>query len=241
MSKAIKVFFDLGHGGYDTGAVSNGIIERDLNLRVGQLLPALFAKYKNVEIKLSRTDNNTYLSLSQRTFMAKSWGADLLFSIHHNAGGGEGYDIIHSVFTDDSIGDELAVILGEEFQKIGQTKHQVFSKWNSKYNENYYGIIRLASMDSIISEYAFLDSVDHYDIDSEEEVREEAEAILKTLVRFYNLEEIKEEVDTSEVSEYAKASWIKSVEKGIEDGFGPGEVVTSEKLQVYFDKLGLLD
>ena len=36
----------------------------------------------NIEIKLSRTDNETYLSLAQRTTIAKDFNADLLISIH---------------------------------------------------------------------------------------------------------------------------------------------------------------
>ena len=222
MGKA-KIFFDIGHGGNDTGAVANGLIERDINLNVGQYLLPLFKNYKNVEVKLSRTDNSTYLSLEQRTAMAKAWGADLLFSIHHNAGGGQGYDIIHSVFTDKSIGDELAIILGSEFKSIGQTQHQIFSKWNSKHNENYYGIIRLAEMDSIISEYAFLDSVDHYDIDTEEEIKEEAQAICNALVRFYKLEKLEKEPEWKSVLRLAAKEpdrWIKFVNEHSTDQLG---------------------
>ena len=29
-----KIFIDVGHGGKDTGAVANNVIERDINLRI---------------------------------------------------------------------------------------------------------------------------------------------------------------------------------------------------------------
>ncbi|SKC62656.1 N-acetylmuramoyl-L-alanine amidase [Maledivibacter halophilus] len=50
----------------------------------------------------------------------------------------------------------------------------------------------------------------------------------------------KDEID-EEVSHWAKSSWEKAVEKGINDGIGPKTQVTEEQLMVFFDKLGLLD
>lgn len=43
------------------------------------------------------------------------------------------------------------------------------------------------------------------------------------------------------VSEWAKESWIKAKEKGINDGLGAKNPVTEEQLMVFFDRLGLLD
>ncbi len=51
-----------------------------------------------------------------------------------------------------------------------------------------------------------------------------------------NVKPIDEVVPTG----YAEA-WTKAVASGVEDGFGPNEIITSAKLMAYFDKIGLLD
>jgi len=47
--------------------------------------------------------------------------------------------------------------------------------------------------------------------------------------------------DLSEVSDWAKESWTKSVKIGINDSKGAKNYVTEEQLMVFFDRLGLLD
>lgn len=44
-----------------------------------------------------------------------------------------------------------------------------------------------------------------------------------------------------DVSDWAKAAWIKAKEKGINDGFGPKTLITEEQLMVFFDRVGLLN
>ena len=40
---------------------------------------------------------------------------------------------------------------------------------------------------------------------------------------------------------WEKLPWLKAVNKGIEDGFGEDDIVTSKKLMVYYNKLGHLE
>lgn len=42
------------------------------------------------------------------------------------------------------------------------------------------------------------------------------------------------------VSAWAKDSWLKAIDRGIQDGIGPKNNVTEEQLMVFFDILGLL-
>lgn len=80
----VKIFVDAGHGGSDSGATGNGLQEKDVTLQIAKKIETQLKSYANVEVKLSRTDDQT-VSLQQRTDMANSWGADVLLSIHLNS------------------------------------------------------------------------------------------------------------------------------------------------------------
>jgi N-acetylmuramoyl-L-alanine amidase len=80
----VKIFVDPGHGGSDSGAVGNGLQEKDVTLEIAKKMEEILKGYQNVEVKLSRADDQS-VSLQQRTDMANSWGADVLLSIHLNS------------------------------------------------------------------------------------------------------------------------------------------------------------
>ena len=78
-----KIVLDPGHGGEDSGAVNKGIKEKDLNLALcKKIKTALDAK--GFEILLTRNDD-TFVSLNDRSKFAKQHAADIFISIHHNA------------------------------------------------------------------------------------------------------------------------------------------------------------
>ncbi|QUG41573.1 N-acetylmuramoyl-L-alanine amidase [Psychrobacillus sp. INOP01] len=88
----VKVFIDPGHGGTDSGAVGNGLQEKNLTLQIStRIRDILLAEYNNVSVLMSRT-GDTFPSLAARTNQANSWGADFFLSVHINAGGGTGYE-----------------------------------------------------------------------------------------------------------------------------------------------------
>lgn len=85
-----KVRIDAGHGGKDPGAVGNGLREKDIALSVSLgVKDRLEAEYEGAQVLLSRS-TDVFLELSERTNAANKSGADLLVSIHCNAGGGAG-------------------------------------------------------------------------------------------------------------------------------------------------------
>ncbi|WP_055108946.1 N-acetylmuramoyl-L-alanine amidase family protein [Paenibacillus ihumii] len=85
-----KVFIDAGHGGKDPGAVGYGLQEKDIVLAVSLgIKQQLESQYDGVQVQLSRS-TDVYLTLKERTDLANKAGADLLVSIHCNAGGGAG-------------------------------------------------------------------------------------------------------------------------------------------------------
>jgi len=79
-----RVVIDPGHGGYDPGAMSDGIIEADVVLDVAVQLERLLVQQAGVEVVLTRR-TNVFVPLEERTAIANRAGADLFLSIHANA------------------------------------------------------------------------------------------------------------------------------------------------------------
>ena len=80
-----RIIIDVGHGGKDTGAIGiNGILEKDVVLSVANAILKLNNEMeKPLDIYLTRY-NDTLISLSDRTKLAKALKADLFVSLHCN-------------------------------------------------------------------------------------------------------------------------------------------------------------
>jgi N-acetylmuramoyl-L-alanine amidase len=170
----MRYFLDPGHGAQDSGCVANGIEEKTVNLSVAlKLKPLLIAA--GLEVKLSREDDS-FPSLNERPAMANSWGADYFMSIHHNGGGGIGYEIYRSIRPDASLA--MAQAIAAQYEKIGRKPHNggVQERKGSD-GLDYYAVIRQSHMPAILSEFCYLDSSDVSAIDSQSVQQAEAQAI----------------------------------------------------------------
>ena len=80
--KKYIVFIDPGHGGKDPGAIGQlGTLEKDITLKTSILLAKVLRKNGITKPILSRS-KDTFLSLRQRTNLAKNNKADIFISIH---------------------------------------------------------------------------------------------------------------------------------------------------------------
>jgi N-acetylmuramoyl-L-alanine amidase len=86
-----RVVIDPGHGGADSGAVANGLVEKELNLEVALRLRDLLVLDTadtlgggDWDVRLTRISDVT-VSLADRVTLANNWPADRFVSIHHNA------------------------------------------------------------------------------------------------------------------------------------------------------------
>jgi N-acetylmuramoyl-L-alanine amidase len=79
-----RVVLDAGHGGTDPGAIGEaGTYEKDITLDlVHRVAPMLAAR--GIQVVLTR-DDDTFVSLEERTARANASGADLFLSVHCNA------------------------------------------------------------------------------------------------------------------------------------------------------------
>lgn len=175
-----KVYLDPGHGGNDPGAVKY-VTEEHVNLEMG-LACRDYLVANGVTVKMSRTiDKGT--SINTMANEANDWGADLVVSIHNNAGGGDGFEVFHSI--KGGVGKTLAQNIEAEVKKIGQNSRGLKTKKNSS-GTDYFGMIRLTNAPAVICEGAFVDNKkDSAQIDTKAEQREfgyaYARGILKTL------------------------------------------------------------
>ena len=89
MSK--KIVIDSGHGGEDGGASGNGIIEKDLTLKISKYMKQRFDEL-GIPNQMTRTEDVT-LNPTDRVKKVLSFYGDgkdvIVLSNHINAGGGE--------------------------------------------------------------------------------------------------------------------------------------------------------
>lgn len=100
-----SVTIDPGHGGYDPGAVSNGLQEKDITLSIAQQLTPLLA-FNGIAAAITRTgdyapnhlEKDLNGELNARVKISDNYGTDLFISIHINSGGGTGAEVLVSGF-----------------------------------------------------------------------------------------------------------------------------------------------
>jgi len=85
----MKIVIDPGHGGKDSGAVGNGLREKDITLDIALKLRDKLAAYADVSLTRG---GDSFITLADRAAVANSIGADCFVSIHVNAGGSTGFE-----------------------------------------------------------------------------------------------------------------------------------------------------
>ncbi|HSQ88696.1 N-acetylmuramoyl-L-alanine amidase [Romboutsia sp.] len=179
MSK--KTFGGVGHGGIDPGAVANGLKESDINLDIAFAWKVELERH-GVEVKLSRYKNEND-NLNEEIRECNSFNPDLAIDFHTNAGGGDGFEVYHTI--GGGLGKTLAQNIEKEVVALGQNSRGVKTRKNSS-GKDYYGFIRLTKCPANIIECAFIDNdKDIAIVDTKEERikfgKAVAKATLKTL------------------------------------------------------------
>jgi len=156
MSK--KVVIDAGHGGLDTGAVGNGIVEKDLTLEIAKYIKKRFDEL-GIDSTLTREDDITLNPNDRVNKVLSIYGNNpnvIVLSNHINAGGGDGAEVIYALRNNDT----LSKLILNEIGKSGQNVRKVYQKrLSSNPSKDYYYMLRnTPDTESVIIEYGFLDS-----------------------------------------------------------------------------------
>jgi len=97
----MKVCLDPGHGGSDPGACGNGLLEKVLTLAICLMLKVML-EHSGISVVLTRNgdyspgrlEGNINGELKARVAIAEQNKVDLFVSVHINAGGGTGQEIL---------------------------------------------------------------------------------------------------------------------------------------------------
>ena len=179
------VIIDAGHGGIDSGAVGNNLLEKDLNLKAAQYL---YNRLKELGIptKLVR-DNDEYLPKEERVRRIKNLYNNspntILISNHMNAGNGEGAEIVYSLKNNSYLADLILSNIKESGQKIRKTYQR---RLPENPNLDYYYILRdTGNTTPLLIEYGFIDNIN----DSnrlKNNLNDYVEGVVKALTEYLN-------------------------------------------------------
>lgn len=196
MIKNLKgIVIDAGHGGTDSGAVGNGIIEKDLTLKIATYI-ANRLKELGLPVTLTRTDDTTLEPKNRVNKILSAYGNDpnvLVLSNHINAGGGDGAEVIYALRNDDT----LAKLILNELGKSGQNTRKVYQRrLPSNPSKDYYYIHReTGKTEPIIVEYGFLDSKGDDVNQLKNNYETYAEAVVKAITEYLNVPYSKNKTD----------------------------------------------
>ena len=185
----VRLHFDAGHGGNDSGAVANNMKEKDITLAVCLKVEEKLKEYKDVEVFQTRTSDITQ-SLSQKSSIVNSKGnLDFCLSVHVNAAGGTGAEI----WLQEAIGKayEYAKTIVDEYCAYTGAKNRYVKTGDLHMN-------REVKCNSNLIELAFIDSPSSVDINLLKDIDKMAQGVVNGLVKCFGL--VKNTTNTSSTS-----------------------------------------
>ena len=178
-----KVIIDPGHGGTDSGATGNNLLEKDYNLLISKYM---YDRFKELGVPVAITrDSDTTLSPTDRvnTILNKFGNSSdvILISNHVNSGGGEGAEVIYALKNRDTLAKRILENIGA----TGQTTRKYYQRrLPSDTSKDYYFIHRnTGNLEPLIVEYGFIDSAKDVEF-LKENYKELAEAVISAVANY---------------------------------------------------------
>ena len=178
-----KVIIDPGHGGTDSGATGNNLLEKDYNLLISKYM---YDRFKELGIPVAITrDSDTTLSPTDRvnTILNKFGNSSdvILISNHVNSGGGEGAEVIYALRNKDTLAKNIINNIGT----TGQTTRKYYQRrLPSDTSKDYYFIHRnTGNLEPLIVEYGFVDNTKDVEF-LKENYKELAEAVISAVANY---------------------------------------------------------
>lgn len=235
-----KVWIDAGHGGKDPGATANGLQEKDIVLALSLAVKKrLESEYDGVKVFLSRS-TDVFVVLPDRTAAANREKADILVSIHCNAGGGSGgfesYRYPHASAASIAFHHVLHSEIMSALRQLGITDRGQKTK-------NLH-MLRESAMPAVLTENLFVDVAADAALLKRQEVMSALAAghtagIAKALglQRKGGNQVDQPGRDIHVVSPWAAAAWDEMTKNGYFDGSRPGAPITREECAIVFNRL----
>ena len=178
-----KVIIDPGHGGTDSGATGNNLLEKDYNLLISKYM---YDRFKELGIPVAITrDSDTTLSPTDRvnTILNKFGNSSdvILISNHVNSGGGEGAEVIYALRNRDTLAKRILENIGATGQ---ETRKYYQRRLPSDTSKDYYFIHRnTGNLEPLIVEYGFIDNTKDVEF-LKENYKELAEAVISAVANY---------------------------------------------------------
>ena len=178
-----KVIIDPGHGGTDSGATGNNLLEKDYNLLISKYM---YDRFKELGIPVAITrDSDTTLSPTDRvnTILNKFGNSSdvILISNHVNSGGGEGAEVIYALRNRDTLARRILENIGAAGQ---ETRKYYQRRLPSDTSKDYYFIHRnTGNLEPLIVEYGFIDNTKDVEF-LKENYKELAEAVISAVANY---------------------------------------------------------
>ena len=180
------IVIDPGHGGADSGASGNGIIEKNMTLDISNYMYNRF-KELGVPVAMSRTTDEELTSATRpgRILNAFGGGKDVIvLSNHINAGGGEGAEVIYALRNSDALSGKILNSLAQEGQTIRKNYQR---RLPSNPAKDYYYVLReTPNTEAVIVEYGFLDNAKDA-AKLKANYKDYAEAVVRAVMDYKNL------------------------------------------------------
>ena len=210
-----KVVIDPGHGGTDSGAIGNGIIEKELNLKISKYIYSRL-KELGVDVKITRENDETLPPEERVNRVLNAFGNSsnvLVISNHINAGGGDGAEVIYALRSKDTLPNLILKELSKEGQNIRRSYQRRLPNDNSK---DYYFMQRnTGNTESITIEYGFLDSKKDDVNQLKENWKNYAEAVVRSIMKYLNLPYIPVNSDENYIVKRNDTLWSIAKKYGI--------------------------
>lgn len=153
----LKICVDAGHGGSDDGATGNGLVEKEVNLKIAKKV-GKYLENKGAKVIYTRTDDN-FLELTKRTDIAKEKNCNLFISMHCNSGdssasGTEVYYSVKDKYARPKLAKHISSAVANAF---GINNRGAKTRTGS--DGDYYSVIRTSAekgIPGLIVEHAFI-------------------------------------------------------------------------------------
>ena len=178
-----KIVLDSGHGGIDSGATGNGLVEKDLTLNISNYIYNRLREL-GIPVTMTRISDETIDPTERVNRILNVYGNTpnvIVVSNHINAGGGDGAEVIYALRNNDT----LANMILDNFKEAGQNVRGAYQRrLPSNPSKDYYFIHRnTGRTEPVIVEYGFLDSKGD-DVNQLKNYEPLAEATVKALVEY---------------------------------------------------------
>lgn len=198
-----RLIFDYGHGGYDSGATSNGRLEKTDVLILGEDVRKKLVENYKVTIDVTRNDDR-FISLNERCEISNKKKYDYFISFHRNAFNGVANGVETYVYDMDSKSYGLAKELQKAMVRSGFKSRGVKTA--------RFKVLTGTKAPAILLEVGFIDSI----VDDEiftYNYNILVDELVDTIAKYLKLKPIKKYYRVISGTYESKSNAIEQVEK----------------------------